>query len=1164
MNRTLEKKILELAVSRGYLELGLLKSIERRLSESETIVEESEWGAHIDCLLREGRFDQALLQQLKQEVTATNFNKEDHVDTILHSHAQHHSLSEIKKGGQLLEELAGWEKYRLVSLLGSGGMGSVYLAEDLQLSRKLALKFLHFQRDSSSLRFTQEARAQARIQHPNVCSVYEVGEVKGRSYIAMEYVEGKSLKDLHESLNLEQKVYIVRVCAEALQAAHSFGIIHRDIKPANIMVERKSDGSLRPVLMDFGLARETNTKEGLTETGTVLGTPAYMSPEQARGDKLLDRRTDIYSLGATLYEMVTNCTPFAGETLMSVLMSVVKDEPQPPRKLVPELPSDLEAIILKCLEKDRNHRYDSAAALAADLQRFLDGKPIEAMQNTFRYRLGKFAHRHKNILILASIVFLAFSIASGWAVRAELHARQQLEIAQQFAVQINEIDFLLQRAYLLPLHNIRPEREMVARRVSEIESNITALGEVAYSPGYYALAKGYYILGQDQKALEYLLKARSNGNNDPEIDYYLGLVQSSIYKDKLMQASNLSRKEEREALSEALKKEFIPQIQQSLSRYLQSGDKRQSVDYVQGMLLFYQNHLDAALGSFDRVIEKYPWFYKAYLAKAEVIKRKQEEAALKGQYEDSFQHYRKALEVLSMAEAIGRSDPEVYTAQLQAFQKYFKASKYRKALDPETYKSTVAIYEKAIKADPQDSEARVAMAHICSNYAIMVFESGEDPTEYHKFALQILGEVNNNRDAEVLKAAGQIHLIIVDYNYYKGANILEEFEKVANYFKKALELDPNDSSTYNDLGYLYITRYDYEVKKGMDVTESFQKAVYYLKRSLDLRPNFAITMNNLGYIHEREATRLSKADQDPKAMFDAAREYYRRSLELNPNSVTAVSNLGILLVRIAEYNISRGQDPEQYLKEAEEVFLKTLPTQYSNAYNNISYLYRIKAQIEMWQGRSPLHYLEKAIENAAKSVEISPTYSVGWSNLGHFYILRGEYELEHGRIDREAVKEARSSLERALKETPDSFIAMHRLARLELLLARQAIVLKENPERYFDRAVELLEKSLSLNSKHLDSYLLGIEICYKRGLWLYGKRRSAQAEWKRAVEMLAKAKTLTYENSDILTAEAEVLYLQSLQEPQIRKSAIETLVRATSMNSWMKRRNDLLLAEMSR
>ncbi|HLM76415.1 MAG TPA: protein kinase, partial [Polyangiaceae bacterium] len=327
--------------------------------------------------------------------------------------------------------VVGWDKYDPVEFLGEGGMGRVYKVFDPALRRYIALKFIRDEDHRLIRRFFREAQAQARIDHEFVCKVYDVGEVEGLPYIAMQYIDGKSLKDAAHQLTLDQKVTIVRQVAHALYAAHRMGIIHRDIKPSNIMVEQRDDGSYHPYLMDFGLAREI-AQAGETATGVIEGTPSFMAPEQARGDhKNLDRRVDIYSLGASLYHLIAQRPPFVGDSSLSVLLALDKEEATPLRKIVPSLPEDLEIIVMKCLEKDPGQRYDSAKALADDLDRYLSGDPIAARRASLAYVLLKKIRKHKALFAVSCVGVLGISIAVGAVVRARVLAAEQAELSQQ-------------------------------------------------------------------------------------------------------------------------------------------------------------------------------------------------------------------------------------------------------------------------------------------------------------------------------------------------------------------------------------------------------------------------------------------------------------------------------------------------------------------------------------------------------------------------------------------------------------------------------------------------------------------------------------------------------------------------------------------------------------
>src|SRR5919198_4852432 len=272
-------------------------------------------------------------------------------------------------------------RYRIIRKLGAGGMANVYLAEDQELGRRVAIKILddrHAADDSFIERFRREAKNAAGLSHPNIVSIYDRGEAEGTYYIAMEYLAGRSLKELILSRGptpIRIAIDYTRQTLAAIGFAHRHGIVHRDIKPHNVVVD--SDGRLK--VTDFGIARSGASQ--MTEVGSIIGTAQYLSPEQAKGAPV-DQRSDLYSVGVVLYEMLTGTVPFTGDTPLEIAMKHLSAVPEPPSKLRPEVPHDLDLIVLRALAKDPAERYQSADEMDRDLARVAEGLPIDPETET--------------------------------------------------------------------------------------------------------------------------------------------------------------------------------------------------------------------------------------------------------------------------------------------------------------------------------------------------------------------------------------------------------------------------------------------------------------------------------------------------------------------------------------------------------------------------------------------------------------------------------------------------------------------------------------------------------------------------------------------------------------------------------------------------------------
>ena len=390
-------------------------------------------------------------------------------------------------------------RYEIRGRLGEGNTAIVYRAWDRQLQREVALKVL---REGALLsevgreRFRREAQATAGLVHPNVVAVHDAGEEGGKLYTVMELVEGRHLGEVLRDAGLPEgeRIRLVEQAARGVAVAHRKGIVHRDLKPANILVPTTGE----PKVGDFGLAHLMDATRELTRTGATLGTPLYMSPEQAEGrSREICPATDVYALGAILYEAATGQPPHSGETVMELYGRIVREEPVPPRRLNPKLSRNLETVILKALRKEAPRRYADAGAFADDLQRAREGGPVDARPDPWGYRIVRRLRRHALVVVLASAVGLAAVAAVALALRG-IRLRETAVDTMREAARVSLEAALHLRGKGARRDELRPYLETLQSSYNRAIEQAPDVAELDYLMGRMQRA-----LMKDDKALDY-------------------------------------------------------------------------------------------------------------------------------------------------------------------------------------------------------------------------------------------------------------------------------------------------------------------------------------------------------------------------------------------------------------------------------------------------------------------------------------------------------------------------------------------------------------------------------------------------------------------------------------------------------------------------------------
>ena len=985
---TADERVLALAVACGLLEPG------------------EAHGADLDHLVASGRLSEGDRQLLTQDLADLEADESGHWSmeiTAQPLQASEETLAEaglsssspdpssfpsrrFRQGGIFrARTLERWGRFETLELLGEGGMGRIFKATDPRLRREVALKLLR--RDDPDLiqRFLQEAQLQARVDHPNVCRVYEVGEWRGQPYIAMQFLRGETLQKAAPTLPLETLLcYLVQVC-EGVHAAHRVGLVHRDLKPVNLMIDRSEEGSTRACVLDFGLARGTEGG-GLTETGRVMGTVSYMSPEQVQGNAaLLDRRSDVYSLGATLYALLTGGPPFGGEGL-ECMGHIMKDDPVPLRRRVLTIPADLDTVVLTCLQKDPRRRYATARALGEDLQRILDGEPIQARAATPVERLVHWARKHKALVTAATAVSLSIVIFGGFAVRERLRARTQAAHAQRFAQAAERIEALARYLRLQPARDLTHDQADLRERVEALAQEARVAGPLAEAPGAYALGRAHLALDDPAGARSQLERAWTMGFRAPEAAHALGRALAATYQIELGKAYALPDPDLRLQRIATLKQT----LQVPAAEWLRRGASAslEPSAFRMGLLMLMEGQPQEAVRLAREAQAQAPWFYEALRLEAEAWLAQAHGAPTAGEAEPAIQA---AGQLLAGAQGRAPCDVDLLRLDMRRWQEAV-ALGWQSGADPkEPVLAQVAVADHWARLEPSAAQPLAWRARARGEMARYLTFRELDPGAWLRQAKSDAAEALRRDPAEIEACTAQASVLRTDgfRRLSQGEDPSFRLKEAMAAAERGLSLDPGHIVLINIHSSALLSWIDYSRLRGI-----YQRAevVPYLqgaRTSAKNHPEQTYFQSSLGGVAQAMAKAELASGGDPIPDAEEAVRAYEAALKTQPSHVGF--HRGVLIARAVEARAlaRKGGDLSRVLNQARAAFQRAQAAEVPMATLTPFYLEALTAAAAqaLAKGLDPSGYLDEAASLPMQSSNGEDPVGFGTIRLRYLTLL---------------------------------------------------------------------------------------------------------------------------------------------------------------------------------
>ncbi|HET6436725.1 MAG TPA: serine/threonine-protein kinase [Anaeromyxobacter sp.] len=824
------------------------------------------------------------------------------------------------------------DRVELRGLLGAGGMGEVHRAWDARLERAVAVKLLRGRGAEDAERLLLEARLQARVEHPHVVKVHEVGTLGGRPCVVLQLVEGRTLAAVARELPVADRVQLVCQAAAGLHAAHQQGLVHRDVKPDNVLVEEPAGGGRSALMSDFGLARAE--EGGLSRSGFAPGTLDYMSPEQIVGPGPADLRSDIYALGASLYAVLAGRPPFRApspgtalaEEELRVMRRILEDEPPPLARSIPGVSRDLARVVRRAMEKEPQARYPSAEAFGDDLARFLRGEPVEAVPVGFLERAARWTRRNRALSRAVAVAALALVLAGGWALLSSRRAGLAALDAARLGAVAESMESALRQEHLAPPHDLRPALARVRAQVDRLRP-AAARGD---GPASFALGKGLELLDDAEGARAAYQRAWDVGFRSPLAAEGLGNVLGLLYRKEFQRARDTLEPEARAARVVALKAE----LRDPAALYLAMADAEGwRVAYLRAALAMLDEDFAAARARAAEVLAADPTRYEARVLEAEAWLDEGHALSNEQRFDEARPALAHAEEALDEAERFGRSDPRIPRAR--------------------------------------------AWIHLIR--ATMLFQRGQPPDEEVKKIMATADQaaVLEPDSAQVATLRGMAILQSVQYAFSaRPADVLGLLDQALAVYRWAIELDGGEVRTLTTLGrILYYRAYQLEESGRDGAVEAAREGLAAVDRAAARAPRDPDVPFVRCMLHHVEAMALFRAGRPRAAALRQAIEAGEEVIRLKlARAIILKPLVGQALVSLAAEDLRSGGDPHPDLQRG----LDLLDTTYEALSGQTAIAAQLgsgrydAADLAATAGEDPRPHIERALVVLDEALERHP------------------------------------------------------------------------------------------------------------------------------------------------------------------------------------------------